>query len=180
MRYIDVQPLASNDSNAGAWIFLFIFFGIIIALVIVAIIGARKDKIDKMIENDKRKKIRNQASENRIALFASLNKTIVDLENELKDFKPSVGIKSLGDINREASELIKQIVHSDELKTIYLSEDYRNEILPIMDDLSTTKPSNWNKEASFAVELVKAKFNAISQNKSNSAIIEKGIQHKWS
>ncbi len=37
----------------GTFIFIFIFFGIIFALIIVAVIGSRKDAIDKLIENDK-------------------------------------------------------------------------------------------------------------------------------
>ncbi len=179
MKYIDVTPLAANDSNAGAWIFLLIFFGIIIALVIVAIIGAKKDKIEKMIENDKRKKIRSQASADRIALFASLNQLVNNLEKEIEDFKPSVGTKSLGDINREASEKIKKIIKSDSLKTIYLSDDYRLEIRPIMDLLSTTKPSNWNKEASFATGLVKAKFDAISKLADTQEDINRGLELEW-
>ncbi len=179
MRNIDVTPYANSGSNAGAWIFLIIFFGIIVALVIVAIIGAKKDKIEKMIENDKRKKIRNQASIDRVVLFSSLNEIITNLEDEVKDFKPSVGIKSLGDINREASDNIKKIVKSNALKTIYLSDDYRLEIRPILDQLSTTKPSNWSKEAYFAIGLAKAKFEALSAKPENKEQIVQGQKLEW-
>ncbi len=179
MRYTDVTPYATNSSNAGAWIFLIIFFGIIIALVIVAVIGAKKDKIEKMIENDKRKKIRSQASSDRIALFSSLNEIVTNLEKEIADFKPSVGTKSLGDINREASDRIKSFIKSDALKTIYLSDDYRIEIRPIMDLLSTTKPSNWEKQASFATGLVKAKYSAIEKVKDNEEQVNRGKNLDW-
>ncbi len=179
-RYMDITPTnASSGSNAGAWIFLIIFFGIIIALVIVAIIGSRKDKIEKLVENDKRRKIRTQATADRVALFSTLNTIIVDLNKELKDFKPSVGMRSLGDINKEASDKIKEIVKSDVLKGIYLSEDFKNEIKPVLDELSKHKPSNWSKEASFATGLVEAKFKALSKKEENKEDIKRGKKLEW-
>ncbi len=148
----------------GAWIFLFIFFGIIIALIIVAVVGSKKDRMEKLIENDKRKKLMSSISNDRIALFSFLNKTIEDLDKEVKNFQPSVGTKSLGDINKEAQNKIKKLASSNQLIDIYKSDDYKNEIKPIIDLLVKVKPSNWFKEASFAIGLIKAKFEALNKN----------------
>ncbi len=178
-RYMDITPASASGSNAGAWIFLIIFFGIIIALVIVAVIGSRKDRIEKLVENDKRRKIRSKATADRVALFSSLNTIITGLNKELKDFKPSVGTRSLGDINKEASDKVKEILNSESLKAIYLSEDFKVEIKPILDELSKSKPSNWNKEASFATGLVEAKFKAISHEKENKEDINRGKKLEW-
>lgn len=176
--YIDIATYSSGSSNASAWIFLVLFFGIIAALIVVAVIGSRKDKIEKLVENDKRRKIRQQASADRVALFATLNTIIEDLDNELKDFKPSVGIKSLGDINKEVHHQIKLIAHSKALKSIYLSGDFKIEIKPIIDQLMKVKPSNWSKDALFATGLVKAKFAALSQVKENQPEIKRGKETK--
>lgn len=178
-RYIPVQPLAQSGSNTGAWIFLIIFFGIIIALIIVAVIGSRKDAQEKLIENSKRRKLRDSASTNRVMLFGTLNHLITSLETELKDFKPSVGVKSLGDINKEYSDKIKDIVNSKELKDIYSLEDFRNEIKPILNELIKAKPSNWSKEASFATGLAKEKFNALNKAAKNKSELTKGETHTW-
>ncbi len=178
--YEQIQPLAGKSGGGvGTFIFIGVFFAIIIALIIVAVIGSRKDAIDKLIENDKRKKVRTQASQDRIALFSSLYYTIENLNKELKDFKPSVGTKSLGDINTEASSKIKEILKSEALTVIYKSDDYRKEIEPVLLELSKVKPSNWTKEATFATSLIEAKFNAASKKKEYAEDIKRGKDIEW-
>ncbi len=181
-RFQNIEPLRSSSANggsAGAWIFLIIFFGIIIALVIVAVIGSKKDEMEKLIENDKRKKIRNEVEIDRVQLFSSLNETVSALVKEVNDFKPSIGTKSLGDINREAIDKIKEIKNSRALNQIYQSPDYKTEIKPIIDELAKVKPSNWTKEATFAIGLIEAKFKSISSKKENTDLIKKGITREW-
>lgn len=177
-RYIDIEPYSSS-SSAGAWIFLIIFFGIIIALVIVAVIGSRKDKIEKLVENDRRRKIREQATSDRVAIFSALNQLVDSLNAELKDFKPSVGMKSLGDINKEYHHTVKVIAHSKELKNVYHSHDFKIEMKPIVDQLVKVKPSNWSKEALFATGLIHAKFNALASEEVNKEDIKRGKTHEW-
>lgn len=174
-RFIEpVTYSGSNDSSVGAWIFLIIFFGIIAALIIVAVIGSKKDKIEKLIENDKRKKIRTKATADRIALFSYLHELTMGIKKEVENFQPSIGTKSLGDINREANARMKDLADSKALKGIYLSEDFKVEIKPIVDELVKVKPSNWAKEASFAINLVEAKYKAIEHTKENDADIARG------
>lgn len=161
------------------WIILGVFFAIIIVLIIVATIGARKDKVEKMIETDKRGKEVNEAESARVILFTSLNKIITNLEKELEDFQPSVGTRTLGEINTEVSKSLKGITHSKELKDLYKFEDYKIEFKPIIDELNKVKPSTWSKDATFATNLVKVKFNAISKKKENSSIISEGEKREW-
>lgn len=164
----------------GTWIFLGIFFGIIIVLIVVAIFGARKDKNEKLIKNDEVRKLRTKAEEGRILIFASLNNNLNKLNKELKDFKPSIGLKSLGDINKEFSDLVKDIKKSDELKNVYLSEDYQTELKPVIESLSASKPSNWISDAQFAINIVNAKYNQIITNSDNAELVNEGKDKKWS
>lgn len=171
----------SGDSGGGwgVWIFLAIFFGIIGVLVIVAVIGSKKDKNEKLIENSKRKKIRVSAETNRIIIFISLNEAFKNLEKELKDFKPSIGIKSLGDINKEYGNIVKSILQSSEFKEVCYSEDYSNEMKPIIKELNSNKPSTWSKEATFALGLVNAKVKSLIKNTENKKDIAAGKKKKW-
>ncbi len=177
IRFIDAAPY--SEGSAGAWIFLLIFFGIIAALIIVAVIGSRKDKIEKLIENDKRRKLRAKATSDRVALFSYLHELTKGIEKEVLEFQPSIGIKSLGDINKEAHAKIKAVAHSKELKGIYLSEDFKTEIKPIVDQLVKVKPSNWTKDAFFATSLVEAKYKAIEHTKENDEDIKRGKDLEW-
>lgn len=170
---------SGSQSNFGSIIFLVIFFGIIVVLIIVASIGSRRDKNEKLVENDKIKKIRQSAEENRIAIFVTLDRLINELKKDLKDFKPSVGTKSLGDINNDASSIIKKIAGSKELKEVYASEDFKLELKPIIDELNKSKPSTWDKEALFALSIIPAKLKAIKADKKNAPLIKLGEKKKW-
>ncbi|NQX83548.1 MAG: hypothetical protein HRS50_02455 [Mycoplasmataceae bacterium] len=171
--------LSSGSSGIGTWIFLSIFFSIILILIIVAVVGSKKDKNEKLVENDKRRKLRIKSESNRIIIFVSLNETIKILEKELKLFKPSVGIRSLGDINKEASTIIKKIISSKELSEVYVSEDFKNELKPILTELNKSKPSTWNKDATFALSLIKAKTKSIIFKKENISDAKLGKTKKW-
>lgn len=161
------------------WIILGVFFAIIIILIVVATIGARKDKVEKMIANDKREKEMSVAQTSRIIIYTSLDKIIKELEKELKDFKPSIGIKTLGEINNQISSKLKKMNNSKELKEVYSFEDYKLEMKPIVDELNKNKPSSWDKEATFAMNLVKVKFDAIKKNEKNKELISQGEKKEW-
>jgi|GEM_PF-2114463 len=129
-------------SGSGTVIFLVIFFIIIIVLVIIAVIGSKKDRTEKLIKNHKKRTLNNKAEKERIAIFQKLNKIILDVEKEIADFKPSIGTKSLGQINNEYGHQIYEIKNSEELKTVFLREDYKAEMKEMIDGLSKEKPSN--------------------------------------
>lgn len=171
--------LKSSSSNTGALIFLLIFFGIIFVLIIVAVIGSKKDKVDRMIKNDEKLKIKNQALENRAVIFGSLNQLLITLEKDIKDFKPSIGTRSLGEINREFSSIIDFILNSRELKEVYYDEDFKNEMSPIFKELKKAKPSNWEKDAQFALNLIRAKSLQIKKGEETKENYKKGLKKKW-
>ncbi len=94
-----------------------------------------------MVETDKRSKELKAADTNRVLIFSSLNKIIIDLNEELKNFKPSVGTKSLGQINTDCAKKIKNLTNSKEVKEIFVFEDYKLELKPILEELNKVKPS---------------------------------------
>lgn len=161
------------------WILLVVFFGIIIVLIVVASVGARKDKVEKMVESDKKEKEYKLADSSRVTLFISLNKLILEFEEEMIDFKPSVGTKSLGEINKHYADIIKKITHSEEMKQAYSVEDYKIELKPIIDEISRVKPSNWTKDATFSINLIKVKSKSILQNKDNKEYVEAAEAKEW-
>ncbi len=161
------------------WIFLAIFFGIIFILVIVAIVGSKKDKNEKMVEADKVDKQTTRSNDGRIKIFASLNKLISNLEKELENFQPSVGVKSLGDINKFYTNEIKAISHSNELKDVYKIPDYKIELEPIINELFKSKPSNWSKDAQFSINLVLVKVEAMKKLGNYEKKIIEGEKIKW-
>ena len=166
----------------GAIIFIVIFFGIIIILVIVAFVGSKKDKQERLIDNDKKRTTSSKAEKSRVIVFVSLEKMINDLSNELKDFVPSIGIKSLGDINKEYSHKIKKIQHSKELKEVYDDPDYKIELKHAIGSLSKHKPSSWSKnsDVQFSLNLIKAKTIVLLKNKEYKQYAKEGKEKEWS
>ena len=173
--------LNKDNSPIGMIIFIVIFFGIIAILVIVAFVGSKKDKQEKLISNDKKRKISTKAEKSRVIIFVSLNKMIKDLEKELKHFKPSIGIKSLGDINKEYSNMIKKIQHSKELKEVYDDPDYKLEIKELLDNLDKCKPSLWSKntDIQFSFNLIREKSNVLSKKDENKEYVKEGLKKEW-
>ena len=151
------------SSGSGTVIFLVIFFAIIVVLVVVAFVGSRKDKSEKLIKTHKERVLNNEANEQREEIFKKLNIIVHDLENEIADFKPSIGIKSLGEINAEYSGKVNDIINSEELKSVYLRQDYKSEMKEMIDGLAKDKPSNWkvNPESQFSMNLIKVKNEAL-------------------
>lgn len=178
-KTVEHMTRGSAGSGLGSIIFVVVFLVIILSLIVVATIGSRKDALDKLIENDKKKKVIGKATTDRIKLYTNLYDLIISMEKELDDFKPSVGTRSIGDINKEGTDLLKSILKSESLSGIYESSDLMSEIKPILDDLSKSKPTNWAKESQFGVNLVKAKFESISKNPENKKLIEEGRKTGW-
>ncbi len=159
------------------YIFLIIFFGIILFLIVIAVVGSRKDKKEKQVEMFQRKEDDELSKESYEYVYIKLYETILKLNDELKNFKPSVGIKSMSQINQEAQDVIDEILNSDELKKLYLVEERKEEIKPLIDELKSVQPKRWEQDAFFAWNVIMAKGKNIvdskSENKSNEELVEK-------
>src|ERR1051325_3075342 len=114
-----------------AIIFITLFFLIIIVLVIVAVFGSKKDKQKQQIDLMKKKKDDKVSKENSIKVIFKLFLLVDIVSKDLKNFKPSIGIKSIGDINNSALQVIK----------IYLIPERENELKPILEELKKVKPA---------------------------------------
>ncbi len=149
---------------AGA-IFLLLFFGIILFLIVVAIVGSKKEKTEKNVrifEYNENNELSKKAYED---IYISLYKSILDLEQQLKNFKPSVGTKSISQINNEFSSSIKDLVNSKKLKDLYLISERREEFEPVIKELEKIQPKKWQNEAYFAYNIIKEKGKFLLQKK---------------
>lgn len=173
--------LQKGNSGIGAIIFIVIFFGIIAILVIVAFFGSKKDKQERLISNDRKRKLSSKAERSRVIIFISLDILIHNLNKELKNFTPSVGIKSLGDINKEYSHKIKSILNSKELKEVYDDPDYKLEMNDVINRLSKTKPSSWSKNSDiqFSFNLIHAKSEVLKKKSEYKEFIKEGKEKEW-
>ncbi len=149
---------------AGA-IFLLLFFGIILFLIVVAIVGSRKEKVEKNVrvfEHNKNDELSQQAYED---IYIDLYKSILDLDDQLKNFKPSIGTKSISQINNEFAEKIKDLINSDKLKDLYLIVERKEEFEPIIKQLHNTQPKKWQNDAYFAYNVIKEKGKFLLEKK---------------
>lgn len=160
-------------------IFLSIFLVIILLLIGVAIYGSKKDKREKTLALKKVQNIEKRAYEAHIKTYLLLDSLIIFVKEQLENFKKDPNEISISKVNTIASNAMKHIQESKELRIIYESEDRKIEFKPVIDQLTLTKPSNWNKEAFFAVSLVKAKAENYKKSKENNDLIFKINQHKW-
>ncbi len=161
--------------NLATILFLTMFFGIIAILLIIAFYGSRKDKTKRRIEQIQRKEEEDISKVKYTEVYLELNNILDKLEDYLKDFQPSVGIKSMKQINDEISQEIESIVNSDDLREVYLVEERKMELKPILDELRKSKPSKWEIESFFAINVIKAKSNSIKKT-TNDSIEEEKIE----
>ncbi|BDV02298.1 MAG: hypothetical protein HPAVJP_1870 [Candidatus Hepatoplasma vulgare] len=163
--------------NVGGIVFLCIFFGIVGFLIFLAIWGSRKDKNKRQREVVKRKKDDNLSKVKHIELYLKLYFLIEDLEKRIKFFDPLTGIYSIGDINRNFSQAILEIKNSADLKDVFLFEERKDEFKPIVDELSSIRPTKWESESIFAVNIIKAKSQFIVKDPKNIEYVK--IAKEW-
>lgn len=162
----------------GALIFILIFVFIIVALLVIAFIGSRKDKRERIKNLAELKIIDEQAKAARIYLLLSLNYLLNFLELRTKDFDHNNSPLTIGQINNKIKTELVTIKDSEMLKQIYASKDFRLEFKPIIDQLLNSKPTNWTKEASFALSLIKNKAKFLLDDDENQQLI-KEIEEKY-
>lgn len=156
-----------------AIIFITLFFLIIIVLVIVAVFGSKKDKQKQQIDLMKKKKDDKVSKENSIKVIFKLFLLVDIVSKDLKNFKPSIGIKSIGDINNSALQVIKNLYNSEEVKKIYLIPERENELKPILEELKKVKPAKWEEQAFFSVNVIRNKAESLlHSNKKNQKLFK--------
>lgn len=160
-------------------VFLVIFFGIVIALIAIAIYGSKKDKQKRLLNVAEWKENDNLSKDRHIYLYLRLNYILENLEEDLNDFKPSVGTKTIGSINKQAYDMIKEISESEDLKNVYLINERRDEFKPIIDSFLQIQPSKWEREAFFAYNLVKNKSEAFKKTDYYEHYQKEIIQDPW-
>lgn len=158
--------------NVGGIVFLCIFFGIVGFLIFLAIWGSRKDKSKRQREVIKRKRDDNLSKAKHIELYLKLYFLVNDLEQRIKSFDPLTGIYSMGDINKNFSQAVLEIKNSSDLKDVFLFEERKEEFKPIVDELSSIKPTKWESESIFAINIIKAKSQFIVDNPENKKYVE--------
>ncbi|BDV03370.1 MAG: hypothetical protein HPPSJP_0910 [Candidatus Hepatoplasma scabrum] len=156
-----------------AIIFITLFFLVIIILVVVAVFGSKKDKQKQQIDLMKKKKDDKLSKDNSIRIIFTLYILLEDVTKDVKNFKPSIGTKSIGDINSSALKIIKNLNNSKEVKEIYLITERENEIRPILEELKKVKPIKWEDQAFFAVNVIRNKAQSLLiNNKQNQKLLE--------
>lgn len=154
-------------------IFMSIFAVIIIGLIVVAFIGSKRDKRDKQIALDEIRAIENKAKNNHLKIYSILNEVLVYVDDQKEKFSFNSDLISLSEVNNKSNEVIKLIINSSELKEIYKSDDRKLEFKPVIEQLKNVKPTNWRKEAYFAVSLIEAKSKFSSNHDESMKKIKK-------
>lgn len=153
-------------------IFLVIFLVIVAFLVVVGVYGSKKNKREKTKLLNDQKAIETTAKKEHIQLYVVLDLLIKKIDQEMILIEQGHSTKPIGVINQWASEILDNIKNSEELKSIYKSEDRKKEFLPIISLLYQTKATKWKEEAFFSINLIESKMKAFSQSKDYSIIIE--------
>lgn len=162
-----------------AIIFITLFFLVIIILVIVAVFGSKKDKQKQQIDLMKKKKDNKVSKEDSIKIILTLYVLLDFVSKDLKNFKPSIGTKSIGDINNSALKIIKNLNSSKEIKNIYLITERENEIKPILEELKKVKPAKWESQAFFSVNVIRNKAESLLINNKKNQKLFKEIQNEF-
>ena len=156
--------------------FLIIFLGIILVLIIIAVIGSGKDKRQRQVDFVEKRENEEFSSTSHKKIYVDLYLDIMKLEEDLKNFKPSIGVKTISQINKDYHDNIKEILKSDELKEVYLIESRKEELQPILAELLSKKPVKWKSEAFFSYNLIMAKgvffHEELEKNKEEKIINE--------
>ena len=160
-------------------IFLIIFLFIVVALIAIAVYGSFKDKKAKQIELDKLKKLESVASKGHVTAYLLLESLLNYVEDSMIKFNEDPQSVSISKVNEVAGNAINYIISSKEIKKVYELEDRRAEFKPILEELKSVKPTQWNKEAYFSIALVQAKSKNYKENPEYKNIVDKISKHKW-
>ncbi len=165
--------------NTGQIIFVVIFFGIILALILIAVYGSIKDRRTKKYNELEIEKLRYITKEDRYTILIRLAIYFDYLETYLKEYEPNSGMVSLSDVNSFGEKLIEQILDSEELQGVFKDVIRKEELKEHLYALSKQKPSNWkNSPITFtSYNVLKAKSQIILNDEENEELVKK-VQKK--
>lgn len=161
--------------NTGQIIFVIIFFGIILALILIAVYGSLKDRRTKKYNELEIEKLRYVTKEDRYIILIKLALYFNYLETYLDEYKPNEGMVSLSDVNLFGENLIEQTLKSEELNGVFKDVVRKEELKEHLISLNKQKPSNWkNSSVTFAsYNILKAKAQIILDNEENKELVQK-------
>ncbi len=161
--------------NTGQIIFVLIFFGIIIALIVIAVYGSIKDRRTKKYNELEIEKLRYITKEDRYTILIRLAMYFNYLETYLNEYEPNAGMVSLSDVNTFGENLIEKTLKSEELKGVFKDVIRKEELKEHLTNLSKQKPSNWKTSPiTFAsYNILKAKAQIILDDAENKELVQK-------
>ncbi len=145
----------------------------------VAFYGSKKDKKDKSKKLISAKKIDEAAITARARIFLTLNSLILFIEDITENFDHSTSKISIGEVNVIATIYMKSLQKSEDLKSIYASDQKKDEMKPIIDDLLAVRPTSWEKDANFGYSVIKAKAYFIGEDSQFIDLKKEINQIKW-
>lgn len=92
--------------------------------ILYNIFMGRKQKKIEQIESI----VNEEANKNYVPVILTMNKIIAAVKEELVNFVPSVGTKTLADIDSRAKELIKKIQNSKEFAELMKDKERKTEL----------------------------------------------------
>jgi len=135
----------------------------------------KKSKQEKLIEE-----IEAKASPAHKTLFLFLDKVVQAVRTDVANFVPSIGNKSMSDIDAQAKTLINELQSSREFITLMKEPERKLEVSPIFKELNKIRPTRWDAEAFFAVQLIQGKAKFIKEDGNNADLVRKiNSVFKW-
>ncbi|CAM9104347.1 MHJ_0274 family protein [Mycoplasma marinum] len=130
------------------WVVLGVLIAIVIGFLLMSAILDRKKHKKLKIENDRFKKIANEAR-GQVAIL--VNVLISKNEIKLKEFVPSVGKLKMSDINNLARDEFSKLEMTEGYKTIK-NDETAKEFLEHYTSISKEKSNNWAKKNKADIE----------------------------
>ena len=117
-------------------------------------------------------KVKKTETEQRITIIL-LDLLIKAVEKDVENFVPSIGTKSISQIDKQAKDMFEKLYNSKEVLAMFKDKERKTEMKPILDDLRSNKPTKWSTDAYFGYNAVKGKATAIRQMDENKELISK-------
>ncbi|UUM19703.1 MULTISPECIES: MHJ_0274 family protein [unclassified Mycoplasma] len=130
-------------------IFIWIVFGALVSLVAgFFLFKTIKDKIDARKEKKLLEQFKAEAKEYSQTLIISINRLIELNEEELENFKVSIGDMKMKDINAIPIEYLNHVMTLDRFKRFVLPNPEMQDFVKNLNHLKDIKPNSWMKKCS--------------------------------